>query len=239
MMSNTRLSVTEEVLVHRAPVGGAAADRVPAERRAVAGHGAVEGLSACRRCASRPGGRACAAWSGSPCAGPCARSASMSTGGRAGSIPARHSDLVDEQVAEPGDAVLVHEHRLDRRRSLPERVVELRERQRHRVGTEPALVGVELDRAEPARIAQHEVAAVGEVHAEAMPLRDAPVARVEQRVAGLLVVDEHAAAHAEVHAEAHVGVAGVQHDLLAPPARRRERVADERVPQRGASCPAS
>ena len=41
-----------------------------------------------------------------------------------------------------------------------------------RVGTEAVLVGIELDRAEPARIAQHEVAAVGEVHAEAVPLRD-------------------------------------------------------------------
>ena len=88
-------------------------------------------------------------------------------------------------------------------------------------------------------IAQHERAAVGEVHAEAMPLRDAPVARVDERVAGLLAVDDHAPAHAEMHAEPGVGVGGVEHDLLAGPARRGERVADERVPQRGrASCPA-
>ena len=89
------------------------------------------------------------------------------------------------------------------------------ERQRQRIGSEAALVGVELDRAEPARIAQHEVAAVGEVHAEAVPLRHAAVARVHQRVARLLVVDEHATAHAEVHADAHVGIARVEHDLLA------------------------
>ena len=76
-----------------------------------------------------------------------------------------------------------------------------------RVGPEPALVGIELDRAEAARIAQHEDAAVGEVHAEAVPLRDAPVARVHERIAGLLVVDEHAPAHAEMHADADVGIA--------------------------------
>ena len=64
--------------------------------------------------------------------------------------------LVDEQVAEAGDAALVHEHRLDRRGRAAERVVELRERERQRVGTEPGLVGIELDRAEPARVAQHE-----------------------------------------------------------------------------------
>ena len=40
-----------------------------------------------------------------------------------------------------------------------------------RVGPEARLVGIELDRAEPAGIAQHERAAVGEVHAEAVPLR--------------------------------------------------------------------
>ena len=43
----------------------------------------------------------------------------------------------------------------------------------------------------------------------------------------------HPTAHAEVHADAHVGIGGVEHDLLADPARRGERVADERVPQRG------
>ena len=59
--------------------------------------------------------------------------------------------LVDEQVAESGDARLVHQHGLDRRGARAERVVELRERERERVGTEPRLVGIELDRAEPAR----------------------------------------------------------------------------------------
>ncbi len=43
----------------------------------------------------------------------------------------------------------------------------------------------------------------------------------------------HASAHAEVQPEAHVGVTRVDEDLLAPPPRGGESVADERVPQRG------
>ena len=129
--------------------------------------------------------------------------------------------------------MLIHQHRLDRRLALRDRRVELLVRQRHRVGTEPGLVRVQLDRAEPARIPQHEVATVGEVHAESMPLRDAPIARVEQRVTRFDVVDEHPPAHTEMNADAHVGIFRVEHDLLAAPPCGRERVADQRVPQCG------
>ena len=60
--------------------------------------------------------------------------------------------LVDEEVAEPGDPCLVHQHRLHRRGSSPPSAcVELPQRERERVGAESRLVGVELDRAEPAR----------------------------------------------------------------------------------------
>ncbi len=116
---------------------------------------------------------------------------------------------------------------------IAERVVELREREGQRVGAEPALVGVELDRAEAARIAQHEVAAVVEIDPESVPLRHAAIARVDERIAGLFVVDEHAATHAEMYPDAHVGIAGIEDDLLPPAPGGRERVADERVPQRG------
>ena len=92
--------------------------------------------------------------------------------------------------------------------------------ERQRVGPEPRLVGIELDRAEPPRIAQHEVAAVDEVHAEAVPLRLALVARVDQRIAGFLVVDQDPTAHAEVHSEPDIGILGVEHDLLAAPRAR-------------------
>ena len=114
-----------------------------------------------------------------------------------------------------------------------ERVVELGERQRHRVGTETALVGIELDGTEPTRVAQHEVAAVGEMDSEPVPLRDAPVARVHERISRLLVVDEHASAHPEMYTDADIGIARVEHDLLAAAASRGETVADQRMPQRG------
>ena len=66
-----------------------------------------------------------------------------------------------------------------------------------------------------------------------MPLGDAPIARVHERIARFFAVDEHPAAHPEVHAEhARPGSRGVEHDLLADPARGRERVADQRVAQR-------
>ena len=51
-------------------------------------------------------------------------------------MPARHSDFVDEQVAEPGDARLVHQHGLHRRGTGAERVVELACGEGERVGTE-------------------------------------------------------------------------------------------------------
>ena len=41
-----------------------------------------------------------------------------------------------------------------------------------------------------------------------------------------------------MHSDTDVGVAGVEHDLLAAPAGRSEGVADERVPQRGSGRPA-
>ncbi len=74
--------------------------------------------------------------------------------------PPQH--LVAEQVAEPGDARLVHEHGLDRRSAPGDDRPQLGQRQVERVGTEAVFVGIELHRAQPARVAQVEAAAVGE-----------------------------------------------------------------------------
>ena len=130
-----------------------------------------------------------------------ARRRRASSAGRAGSMPGPPERLVGEQVAEPRDARLVHQHRLHRRSAARHDVVEPRTGERERVGTEAALVGVELDRAEPARVAQRQRAAVGEPHAEAVPGRVLPVARVEKRVSGGLAVDDHPSAHPEVESE--------------------------------------
>ena len=67
-------------------------------------------------------------------------------------------------------------------------------------------------------------AAVGERHPEAVPRGIGLVARVEERIAGGLVVDQHAAAHAEVQSE-HRAARHVDQDELAAPARVRERLA--------------
>ena len=108
--------------------------------------------------------------------------------------PARRIDtrapqcFVDEEVAQPGDARLVHEDGLDRRGPCTEGAVQLLETERERVGAEARLVGFDLDRAEPSRVAQEEVAAVGKVHAKAMPRSDSAVARVDEWIAGFFVV---------------------------------------------------
>src|SRR5438552_7781853 len=150
--------------------------------------------------------------------------------------PARRIDtrapqcFVDEEVAQPGDARLVHEDGLDRRGPCTEGAVQLLETERERVGAEARLVGFDLDRAEPSRVAQEEVAAVGKVHAKAMPRSDSAVARVDEWIAGFFVVDEHASAHAEVHTDR--GTFGVEQDQLAASPRRREAVTEQRVADR-------
>ena len=55
---------------------------------------------------------------GSPCARLCARRRRSAVGGPGRVDPGPPQRLVDEQVAEPGDAVLVHQHGLDRRGAL-------------------------------------------------------------------------------------------------------------------------
>ena len=94
-----------------------------------------------------------------------------------------------------------------------------------RVGAEPGLVGVELDRAEPARIAQVHRAPVGEAHAEAAPRVDVAVARVDERIAGGVAVDQHPPAHAEVHPEHGTVAVGVEQQQLPPPPGCDERSA--------------
>ena len=143
---------------------------------------------------------------------------------RVGSIPARHSASSHSRLPSPAIARLVHEHRLDRRLALRAHRAELGERQRERVGAEAVLVGIELDRAEAPRIAQVHAPAVGERQAEAVPRALRTVARVEQRIAGGLAVDQHATAHAQVQAEhAEPFTVSMQHQLAAPPRRRRAR----------------
>ncbi len=110
-----------------------------------------------------------------------------------------------------------------------EHAAQVRERHVERVGSEAILVGVELHRAQPARVAQVEAAAVGERKAEAVPRRDGTIARVDQRVARRLAVDQHASAHAEMEAD-HRAAVGVDQDQLPPPTCGGELLSAERGP---------
>ena len=116
-----------------------------------------------------PRRRGSAACRGSPGAAAAISSSVEVVGGASGIDAGPPERLVAEQVAEAGDARLVHEHRLHRRPAPGGDRAQLREREHERVGTEAVLVGIELDRAEAARVAQVHGAAVGERHAEAVP----------------------------------------------------------------------
>src|SRR5438067_5356008 len=185
---------SSSVLMQRAPVGRAAANlgapkhRTVARTRAVERAGHVTGVRAAPAI-ERPQHRADRLVQHTPLIGVDGR------GGPDGIDARAPQHFVGEQIAETGNAVLIHEHGLDRRGPQIERPVELGERKGHRIGPEAALVGVELDGTEPARVTHHEVAAVGEADTEAVPARHAPIARVDQRIACFLVVDEHATTH--------------------------------------------
>ena len=63
-------------------------------------------------------------------------------------------ELVDEEVAEPGDAVLVEQDGLERAAAPRQELPQLGGGDGERVDAEPVLVGVELDRAEPSGVAR-------------------------------------------------------------------------------------
>ena len=194
-------------LVHGARVGRAAARSV--RRRSAPpsrGHGASSVARHVAGVRSAAPAERRAASCGSPGAARAARRRRSRPRRARDRSPARHSASSTSRLPRPAIRAWSINTALTGAVRVPSAWSSCLQRERERVGTEPRLVGIELDRAEPARVAQHERAAVGEVHAEAMPLRDPAVARVHERVAGLLAVDDHAAAHAEVHAEPHVGI---------------------------------
>ena len=143
-----------------------------------------------------------------------------------------------QEVAEARDSRLVHDHGLDRRAAPGDDRTELRQRQLERVRSESVFVGIELDGAETPWIAQVQAAAVSERQTEAVPRRHGTIARVDQRIARSLAVDEDTPAHPEMETE-HRPSIGIDQDQLAPTARGRELVAAQsRAAPRAASIPA-
>src|SRR5207237_7927878 len=98
---------------------------------------------------------------------------------------------------------------------------------------EAVLVGVELYGPQAARVAHGEGAAVGEAQREPVPDGVLAIAAVDERVAGGVVVDEDAPAHAEVQAEGGAGAVGVEQEQLAAAAGGGEPVAGQRGLERG------
>jgi len=149
-------------------------------------------------------------------------SASRLAADRAGSSPARNSassvSRLPSPARKPGDPGLVHQHRLDRSTRAGEHGLEVAQPQRERVDAEAILVGIELDGAEPAGIAQVQGSSVGEAQTEAAPLGVVTVRGVQERVAGGLPVDHDPTAHPEMHRERWAGLVGVDEQQLPAPA---------------------
>ena len=164
------------------------------------------------------------------------RSSSSSSGvRRPGSNAGPPQDLVGQQVAHAGQALLVHQPRLERGdRARPrrrrQRGAHVGERGRQRVGPEPVLVGRQLEGAEAPRVVQLERAPVDEVHPGPHPLLVEDARAVAQPVERLLAVDDQPARHAEADAERRPAVGVEQHEL-APAPRLGELVPGQGGPE--------
>ena len=158
--------------------------------------------------------------------------------------PGPLEDLVGEQVAHAGQPFLVHEASFEgRRHSRPPR----RDRQggpqvgqghRERVGSEPALVGRQLERAEASRVVHQELAPVVEGEAGPHPLLVEHSWSVTQPVERLVAVDHQAARHAEAQAQGRPPV-GVEEEKFSNAPGRTEGAADQRRPEPRRGRPAA
>src|SRR5262249_15027606 len=189
-------------LVRRAGEGGAAGDRAPFERRSVLRAHAT-GDALCHVVARvRAAALERQLHGTADGAMHAAALVAVEITRRTGRIdPSPPEDFLDEQVAEPRDTGLGHQHGPHPRPATGQYPVELGLRHLERVGTQAVLVGIELDRTEATRVAHGEPPAVGEPHREAVPLRVLEVAAVYEWVAGGFAVDQHTAAHAQVQSE--------------------------------------
>ena len=124
--------------------------------------------------------------------------------------------------------MLVHEPRLERCGAVIERGRQLRGCDGRCVDTEPSLVGVELDAAEPARVVDAKITAVVEADDEPVPRRFSLPARVLEVVDARALVEHEPARHPETQPE-HRAVVHVEEQQLPDAASADELPADERI----------
>src|SRR5436190_10422551 len=205
-------------LVARAPVGRAAADRVPLElgatARAVAaaasGLDEAAGVDAAE--ADRvAGGRADGAAQGVELLG------RELSGGDPWAEPGAPERLVREQVADPRDHALVEQLGLQGDAAAAGPRAELVARDLRGVGAYVREVGLDHGPAETTLVVQRHPPAVGELQYEAVP-----------RVRRGRLVDADPAGHAEVQADVGAVIVRLRPQELAAPVRARDRPADQR-----------
>ncbi len=146
-------------------------------------------------------------------------------------------DLVGQQVADARQPPLIHQAGFERRRT-GQGVAELDPGDGECVGTEPALVGPELQGAEPAGVVEEQTAPVGEGDARPDPLVVERPRAVAQTVEGLGTVDDQASGHTEANAHRRPAV-GVEQQELAPAPGGREPTADQCVGEPARRRPAT
>ena len=136
--------------------------------------------------------------------------------------------LVDEQVADAGDAVLVEQPGLQRRPAAAQRLDDLADRDRPGVGTEPRQVRVELDPAEAPRVGHPQPPPSAKRSAKRSHVGWSRPDAYSSRSIGAVVVDHEPAGHAEAQAEHRpfAGEVDEQAACRAASCRRTDRALD-------------
>jgi hypothetical protein len=122
-------------------------------------------------------------------------------------------DLVGDEVAHPGEAGLVHQAGLQRRRAAGQGGAQLGRAHSSGIHPEGGLVGVERHPTQPPWVPDPELAALGEPEHQAVPRRHVPHAGVLELVHPRHPVHEQATRHPEAQPDG--GAIGVEQQELA------------------------
>jgi hypothetical protein len=135
-------------------------------------------------------------------------------------------DLVGDQVPDPGQVSLVEQPGFESHLGAGQRAAQLGQGHSQRVGTQPSLVRIDLDPAQPSGVVHDQIAAVGEGHREPLEPGIGVAPAVQEPVDAGPTVDEQPAAHPEPQPQ-NGAVLHVQHQELSPPPGRLEATAGE------------
>jgi hypothetical protein len=105
--------------------------------------------------------------------------------------------FIGEQVAEPGDASLIHEPSLQRRVRVGQDRFELRKGNFACIGAKSLFIRIELHTAEPSWVAQSQCATTFKVHHESFPCRIFAMTRILKTFDRINTIEFQYAGHPE------------------------------------------